>query len=185
MNNDIVPGFDDEKNDSIKLKLQKIEDMEGGLIVYASGYIDTYNVSFFRKPVERAVESGYVRIVFELSRINYISSTGFGAFPHFLKLVKPQNGDMVLNQVQPKVYEVFALLGFSQYFIFMENLDASIGYLAGHLESPLFPKVFTCPICSKRLRASKAGRFRCAECKSILVIDKATSVMLGCEGGKS
>jgi anti-anti-sigma factor len=178
MNNDIVPGFDDEKNDSIKLKLQKIEDMEGGLIVYASGYIDTYNVNFFRKPVERAIEAGYLRIVFELSRVNYISSTGFGAFPYFLKLVKPRNGDMVLNQVQPTVYEVFTLLGFSQYFIFMENLDESIAYLE-HLESPLFPKVFTCPICSKRLRASKAGRFRCGECKTILVIDKATSVMLG------
>lgn len=179
MNNDIVPGFDDEKNDSIKLTLQKIENMEGGLIVYASGYIDTYNVSYFRKPVERAIEAGYVRIVFELSRVNYISSAGLGAFPPFLKLVKPLNGDMVLNQVQPNVFEVFTLLGFSQYFIFMKNLDESIGYLAEHLEAPLFPKVFTCPICSKRLRASKAGRFRCGECKTILAIDKATSVMLG------
>jgi anti-anti-sigma factor len=179
MNNDIISGFDEEKNDSLKIQLEKIEEMKGGLVIYASGYIDTYNVRFFQKRVEHAIEAGYVRIVFELSGVNYISSTGFGAFPSFLKRVKPLNGDMVLNHVQPSVYEVFALLGFSQYFIFTENLDESIGYLAEHLESPVFPKVFTCPVCSKRLRASKAGRFRCAECKTIVVIDKATSVILG------
>jgi len=179
MNNDIVSGFDDEKNDSIKLRLQKIEEMEGGLIIYASGYIDTYNSPSFQKRVEKAIKAGFVRLVFELSGVNYISSTGLATFPQFLKLLRPRNGDMVLDQVQPTVYEVFQLLGFSQFFTFKDNLNESVDCLAEHLESPLFPRVFRCPICSKRLRASKSGRFRCVECKTILVVDEATSVMLG------
>lgn len=88
MNNDIVPGFDDEKEDSIKLRLQKIPDMEGGLIIYASGYIDTYNSNILRKRVEKAIEAGLVRIVFEMGAVNYISSTGIGSFSNFFKKSK-------------------------------------------------------------------------------------------------
>jgi len=179
MNNDIVSGFDDEKNDSLKIQLQKIEEMEGGLMIYLTGYIDLYNSSYFKKCVEKVVEAGFVRIVFEMSGLYYITSTGFGAFTYLLKMVKPRNGDIVLQKIQPKVYEVLQLLGFSQFFHIKENLDESIAYFARHLEAPVFPKVFTCPICSKRLRASRPGRFRCGECKTILVIDEATSVLLG------
>jgi hypothetical protein len=114
-----------------------------------------------------------------MSGLYYITSTGFGTFTYLLKMVKPRNGDIVLQQIQPKVYEVLQLLGFSQFFNIKENLNESIAYFAKHFEAPVFPKVFTCPICSKRLRASKAGRFRCGECKTILVIDEAASILLG------
>ncbi|MCP4178729.1 MAG: anti-sigma F factor antagonist, partial [bacterium] len=46
-------------------------------------------------------------------------------------------------------------------------------------KSDIFPKIFRCPICSKKLKASKAGRFRCSECKTILAIDNSGQVFLG------
>jgi anti-sigma B factor antagonist len=179
MNDDIVAGFDDEKNDSIKLKIQKIQDMEGGLIVYASGYIDTYNSESFRKRIEKAVETGFVRIVVEMTGVSNVSSTGIGAFTYLLRIVKPYKGDMVLTHVQPKVYEIFQLMGFSQFFLFTQSLDESIAYLTEHLEPPPFPKEFICPVCGKQVKASKAGLFRCSECKTILTIDEAAGVKLG------
>jgi anti-anti-sigma factor len=179
MNNDIVSGFDDERNDSVRLRLQKIEELEGGLIVYATGYVDTYNALFFQRRVEKAIKAGFVQIVFELSGTSYVSSTGQGVFVSCLRQLTPRKGDMVLCHVQPPVYEVFQLLGFAQFFTFKDNLTESIDYLAMHRESPLFPRVFKCPICSKRLQASKSGRFRCVECKTILVLDEATRVLLG------
>ena len=47
------------------------------------------------------------------------------------------------------------------------------------VEEKVFPKIFACPVCSKRLKASKAGRFRCSECKTILAIDNQAQVFLG------
>jgi hypothetical protein len=32
-NNDIVPGFDDEKDESLKIKLQKVSEVEGSLVL--------------------------------------------------------------------------------------------------------------------------------------------------------
>jgi tRNA(Ile2) C34 agmatinyltransferase TiaS len=88
----------------------------------------------------------------------------------------------VLLDIQPKVYEVFQLLGFSQFFNIKENLDEAINFFRGDTvgsSGSVFPKVFACPICSKKLKALKAGRFRCSECKSILAIDNTGQVFLG------
>jgi anti-anti-sigma factor len=182
VNNDIVNGFDDEKDESLKIKLQKVNETEGCIILYLTGYIDTYNSNYFQKRVQRAIEAGFVKLVFHCGGLNYVSSTGIGSFTAFLKAVKPRGGDRVLLEIQPKVYEVFQLLGFSQFFNIKDNLDDSINFFRRGTTTEvvsLFPKVFSCPICSKKLKALKPGRFRCSECKTILAIDSAGQVFLG------
>jgi len=181
-NNEIVPGFDEEKDESLKIRLQKVDSIDGCLILYLTGYIDTYNSNFFQKRVNRAIESGFIRLIFHCSGLNYVSSTGIGSFTAFLKAVKPRGGDLVLLDTQPKVYEVFQLLGFSQFFNIKDNLDEAIEFFTKggtKVESEVFPKIFKCPICSKKLKAVKAGRFRCSECKTILAIDNNGQVFLG------
>jgi anti-anti-sigma factor len=181
-NNEIISGFDDEKDDSLKIKLQKVEEIEGCLVLYLNGYIDTYNSNYFQKRIQKAIESGFVRLIFQCSGLNYVSSTGIGSFTAFLKATKPRGGDLVLLEIQPKVYEVFQLLGFSQFFNIKDNLDDSINFFrTGNIKehTSLFPKIFSCPICSKKLKAVKPGRFRCSECKTILAIDNAGQVFLG------
>ncbi|MDR1972534.1 MAG: STAS domain-containing protein [Treponema sp.] len=180
-NNEIVPGFDDEKDESLKIQLQKVDGLQGCLILYLNGYIDTYNSNYFQKRVSKAIEKGFIKLIFQCNGLNYVSSTGIGSFTAFLKSVKPRGGDLVLLEIQPKVYEVFQLLGFSQFFNIRENLEESVSYFkAGAAESvSLFPKVFACPICSKKLKALKPGRFRCSECKTILAIDNGGQVFLG------
>jgi len=182
VNNDIVNGFDDEKDESLKIKLQKVNEVEGGLVLYLTGYIDTYNSNYFQKRVQKAIEAGYTRLVFQCGGLNYVSSTGIGSFTAFLKAVKPRGGDLVLLEIQPKVYEVFQLLGFSQFFNIKDSLEDSINFFRKGTTTEavsLFPKVFSCPICSKKLKALKPGRFRCSECKTILAIDSAGQVFLG------
>jgi anti-sigma B factor antagonist len=181
-NNEIVPGFDDEKDDSLKIRLQKADSANGCLILFLTGYIDTYNSNFFQKRVSKAIESGYIRLIFHCGGLNYVSSTGIGSFTAFLKNVKPRGGDIVLLEIQPKVYEVFQLLGFSQFFNIKDNLDESVDFfLRGEQtgKADVFPKIFACPICSKKLKAIKSGRFRCSECKTILAIDSNGTVFLG------
>ncbi|MBQ9908941.1 MAG: anti-sigma factor antagonist [Treponema sp.] len=180
-NNDLVPGFNDEKDDSLKISLEKINDVDNGLVIFLNGYIDTYNSSFFQKRISKVVESGFVNLIFNCSALNYVSSTGIGSFTAFLKLIKPKGGDIVLLEIQPKVYEVFQLLGFSQFFNIKDSLPDAINFFkqGAPVAESIFPKIFSCPVCSKRLKATRAGRFRCSECKSILAIDQHGQVFLG------
>ncbi len=180
-NNELVPGFNDEKDDSMKITLDKVPNVEHCLMIVLNGYIDTYNSVYFQKQVGKIVSAGYVNLIFNCAGLNYVSSTGIGSFTAFLKLVKPKGGDIVLLSIQPKVYEVFQLLGFSQFFNIKESVQESIDFFSktSISENTVFPKVFNCPVCSRMLKATKAGRFRCSDCKSILAIDQQGHVFLG------
>lgn len=180
-NNNLVPGFNDERDDSLKINLEKLNDVDNGLIIYLNGYIDTYNSSFFQKRIQKVVEAGFINLVFNCASLNYVSSTGIGSFTAFLKMIKPKGGDIVLLEIQPKVYEVFQLLGFSQFFNIKDSMtEATVFFKQGApVADSIFPKIFNCPVCSKRLKATKPGRFRCSECKSILAIDQQGQVFLG------
>ena len=102
-------------------------------------------------------------------------------FSAMLKQIKLRNGDIVLVQIPGKVMEVFNLLGFSQLFNFKDSLGAAESFFKQEdsRDSSVFPKVFSCPVCSKRLKTSGLGRFRCSECKSILAVDEKGQVTVG------
>jgi anti-anti-sigma factor len=181
-NNEIVHGFDNEKDDSLKIDLKRMDGVENGLILTLSGYIDTYNSTSFQKRVSHAIESGFTKLIFDCGGLNYVSSTGIGSFTMFLKTLRAINGNLVLLTVPPKIYDVFQLLGFSQFFNIREDLEDAVNYFKGE-EQPgngvIFPKIFDCPICGKKLKAVKAGRFRCSECKTILAVDDTGQIFLG------
>jgi len=181
-NNDIVPGFDDEKDESLKIELKKAPDIDGCLFLSLDGYIDTYNSVYFQRRVQLVIENGFIKLVFNCDGLNYVSSTGIGSFITFLKSVRP-DGDVVLFNIQPKVFEVFQLLGFSQFFNIKETAEEALEFLRlgsdGGSEAETFPKVFPCPVCSKKLKAVKPGRFRCSECKSVIAIGASGAVSLG------
>lgn len=181
--NDIVPNFDDDSNESLKIRLQRVPNAKDCLLVFLNGYVDTYNSSFFQKKVGSLIEKGFIRLIFNCAALNYVSSTGIGSFTAFLKRVKPKGGDVVLLEVQPKVYEVFQLLGFSQFFQLKYSLSEALAFFQSNGstsgQTTTFPKIFSCPICSKKLKATRMGRFRCAGCKAILAIDANAQVSLG------
>lgn len=181
-NNSIIPGFDNEKDDSLTIVLRKAEGVSRGIFVYLSGYIDTYNSSFFQKQITKVIEAGFINLIFNCSSLNYVSSTGIGSFTVFLKVVKPKGGDIVLLEIQPKVYEVFQLLGFSQFFNIKNTAEEALSFFSsGGIgnSSSVFPLIISCPVCNKKLRAIKSGRFRCSGCRSILAISDSGEVTLG------
>ncbi len=180
-NNSIIPGFDNEKDDSLSIALKKAEGVNRGIFIYLNGYIDTYNSSFFQKQITKVIEAGYINLIFNCSALNYVSSTGIGSFTVFLKIVKPKDGDVVLLEIQPKVYEVFQLLGFSQFFNIKNSTEEAVSFFSegAPATTSVFPLIIECPVCSKKLRATKSGRFRCSGCKSILAINERGEVSLG------
>jgi anti-sigma B factor antagonist len=181
-NNALIPGFNTEKDDSLTINLRKADGVNRGIFIYLSGYIDTYNSSFFQKQITKIIEAGYINLIFNCSSLNYVSSTGIGSFTVFLKIVKPKGGDVVLLEIQPKVYEVFQLLGFSQFFNIKNTAEEAVAFFKngnGADRQSVFPKIITCPVCNKRLRAIRSGRFRCSGCRSILEINARAEVSLG------
>lgn len=181
-NNSLVSGFDNEKDDSLKITLRKIPGVQDGVLVVLEGYIDTYNSSFFQKQLTKVINAGFSNILFNCGALSYVSSTGLGSFTILLKMVKVKGGDIVLAEVQEKVAEVFQILGFSQFFNLKETTDEALNFLRheeGNSGVSVFPKMLMCPSCNKGLQATRAGRFRCTNCKTIITITEDGNITLG------
>ena len=176
MNNDeIVPGFDSEEDKALRIRLQRINDR--CLVLYLDGRIDTYSSNNVQKRFNKAIEKGFMRMIIDARGLNYVSSAGVGILVHLMKTLNLRNGDVVFMHFQPTVWQVLELLGLARWFTIAEDLDEAIHSFNGSVKD--WPIVFKCPICEKRLKAVAAGRFRCGECRTILVINNDMQVLLG------
>lgn len=181
-NDDIIPCFDHEKDNNLSISLKKVHENPDCIVISLLGYIDTYNAPFFQKQVDRIIESGFKNLIFDCAKLTYLSSIGIGSFMLFFKALQPK-GNIVLLQLQPKVFEVFDLLGYSRFFAIKNSVEEAVRFFAD-LEAKaasqkVFPKAFLCPICSKKLEAPEPGRFRCSGCKTVLDIDSEGQVFMG------
>ncbi len=180
-----VPGFGDEKNEHVKLDLSIVKEVPRCCLIKVTGQIDTWNSTFFQRQCELCCSFGYPNIIFDMSSLNYVSSTGIGAFTFLLKSAQQAKGDIVLIHIQQRVFEVFQLLGFEQFFTIPANYDEAIGHFlpkedAEFIDSPkIFPKVFTCPFCKKNLKAPREGRYRCSGCRGIIRVTPLGEVFVG------
>jgi len=175
MKNNIIDGFDDVKNDNLKITLSSKNDI---LIAILNGMIDTYNSDFFVKKIEMIKKTDYIKMVIDLSGISYISSTGMGALIQILKMFSSFTpvGKLFLSGITPKVMEVFNLLGFSSFFKTFDTIDEAVFFMDNDKlktteEKKIFPTVIKCSFCGRKLKVVKQGKFRCPSCKYIIIIN--------------
>lgn len=179
-NNSIVAGFDDDVNEDLTITLTKINSVKNGCLISLNGNIDTYNSPFFQNQVTKVITAGYTNIIFKCTDLNYLSSTGLGAFTNLLKIVRVMNGDLVIADIPAKIQEYFDLLGFSQFFTLKATLQEAAAYLRNEIlpDIQVFPKITNCPACKKTIKVTHACKVRCPGCASILKISDDGSIFL-------
>lgn len=170
MTNEILKASSEETAEGLAIGFEEVSWIPGCLVVHLAGYIDYSNHHYLKKRLETAVDEGFTRLILDMSGISFIGSTGAGVVVSLQKSLREKAGEVVLQDVQPKVYEVFDLLGFSRFFTVSHGLETSLAHFTKKPEPPVFPKVFACPLCAAKLRAGRAGRFRCPQCRTILVL---------------
>ena len=89
------------------------ENVEGVVVLKLSGIIDSGTAQFLEDAFNELIASNSVRIVADLSDVNYISSAGWGIFVGEIKGIRQRGGDIKLMAMHPDVREVFELLEFS------------------------------------------------------------------------
>ncbi len=80
------------------------------LVIRCAGILDYANFEQNNKTVRQIVESGKIKIVFDLSGVTYISSSGWTLFLGNLKAVRGKRGDVALALMRPEVKATFNLL---------------------------------------------------------------------------
>jgi anti-anti-sigma factor len=190
--------MDQEK--SIKIDIVK-ETMNGQhvAVICLNGYIDSYNSQYFQNTVMSLINEGNKNLIIDAGLLSYVSSAGIGSFMAISRKLDDEEGNLIISNLNAKVLEVFNLLGFTSFFKIVENrekakaeLSASLGgggtdsssaaanqqsaATAAVINEIIFPLVFQCPKCAKKLKAMKAARYKCVNCQTIITVDEQGNV---------
>jgi len=95
-------------------------------IVALEGFVDAHTAPQFEDAVQKAVNSGSVRIVVDCEKLNYISSAGLGVFMSFIEEVRDRGGDIKICGLTPKVKHTFDILGFQDIFEMLDDQQTAL-----------------------------------------------------------
>ena len=97
-------------------------------VVYLApkGQLDMASTHYLQDASKDVLDSGYINVILDLGGINYAASTGIGTVTHMLKEIMSKQGKLIVINIQPKVLDVFKLLGFTSFLNIMDSLDDAI-----------------------------------------------------------
>jgi anti-sigma B factor antagonist len=96
-------------------------------ILDLKGELDAHTASDLEAAIQKCQSSNNVHILINGSNLLYISSAGLGVFMAYIEEVRDQGGDIKIAALQPKVFNVFDLLGFPMLFDILDTEDLAIG----------------------------------------------------------
>lgn len=88
-------------------------DFEGGSLVFRLvGELDEHSADFTRKRLDAAIaENSFNAVIFDLSRLSFMDSTGIGVIIGRYKLIRKYNKPVYVRQPSPTVDKIFKMSG--------------------------------------------------------------------------
>ena len=111
----------------------------GVSILRVSGYVDTTTSPDLERRLQALLREKRYHVVVDLSRVEYISSAGWGIFISEIREIREHSGDLKLAGMVPDVKEVFDLLEFENILQAYSDADlavASFGPIVPANENP-------------------------------------------------
>ncbi len=90
-------------------------------ILDLNGELDAHTASELEAAIQKCQDDKGFQIIVNGSQLQYISSAGLGVFMAYIEDVREQGGDIKIAALQPKVFNVFDLLGFPMLFDIVDD----------------------------------------------------------------
>ena len=92
-------------------------------IIKVEGDVDASSSIHLDKAIRDAIEKGQKNIVIDCTGLQYISSAGLGVFMSYIQDFEDSGSKFVLFGLNPKVANVFEILGLDQLLSIVETKD--------------------------------------------------------------
>ncbi|MDX1420178.1 MAG: STAS domain-containing protein [Rubricoccaceae bacterium] len=113
---------------SVSFRPHDARDADGArvCVLDLTGELDAHTAGEFEAALQKCLDDGHTRLVVSGRELQYISSAGLGVFMAFVEPVREQGGDIKIAELQPRVFNVFDLLGFPLLFDIVETEEAAV-----------------------------------------------------------
>ncbi len=97
------------------------------LILYFNGELDHHSAGATREAIDNMLQRyGFRKVIFNLSDMNFIDSSGIGVFYGRRKLIKADGGKCALANVNPKIERFIHISGLDKMFELYETEDDAL-----------------------------------------------------------
>lgn len=116
------------------LAIQRITTTRNTWVFALKGSVDSSNVAELEEALDAAFENKVFKLVIDLTRVEFVASSGFGCFLTSRDKANEGGGDLVFSGASPHVREIFSLMGLDNILRYFKEVPAAIGYLS--VQSP-------------------------------------------------
>lgn len=138
-----------------------LSDSANSYISRLNGYLDNRNEQQVCTDILEYIDSGTKRIFFDLTGLEYLSSSGIDLFEEVLRKMKDSSHGVILFGIKDTVYDVLRMYGYQDRFRHFQNLKDAEDYAA---ELDFEPFNIRCLGCSKNLKVRGPGSLICESC---------------------
>ncbi|HEY9838344.1 MAG TPA: STAS domain-containing protein [Vampirovibrionales bacterium] len=90
-----------------------------------TGLLDAFSEATFRKAISQCIDEGPTNIILDLSKIDFVDSSGLGALVQLVK--KAENAEGTLQIVSnPRVTQTVKLVRLEKFLSLQSSLDAAL-----------------------------------------------------------
>jgi anti-sigma B factor antagonist len=95
-------------------------------VIAVGGEVDVYTAPQLRDTITELVGAGAYRLVVDLSRVEFLDSTGLGVLVGGLKKVKAHDGSLDLVCTSERLLKIFTITGLAKVFTIHDSTDAAL-----------------------------------------------------------
>ena len=104
-----------------------VTSMENCDLVKVKGRIDSYTAPNLSETLGELTKQNKYKIIMDLSNVSYVSSAGLRVLIDLQKTCKKMNqGEVLLVNIPPRVYETLELAGFVPLFKFYTDVESAL-----------------------------------------------------------
>lgn len=102
-------------------------DLQGGVrALDLEGEVDVYTAPLLRQAIVDEVEKGTKHLLVDLSKVEYLDSTGLGILIGGVKRLKEQDGSLRLLGASPRITRIFEITGLNKIFDIYDTEEAAL-----------------------------------------------------------
>jgi len=99
-------------------------------VLELNGELDAHTAAQLEESLQNLLNKNKHHIIVNCTRLEYISSAGLGVFMAYIEDVRGLGGDIKLTNMNPRVYNVFDLLGFPTLYDIMDDESDAVAQFA-------------------------------------------------------
>jgi anti-sigma B factor antagonist len=113
--------------------MEIIEENQGGINIYKlNGHLDSNTSSGFENKIIQAIDNGSKSMIIDFKNLDYISSAGLRVILKATKVLRREDGKIMLCDMQDYVKEVFEISGFDSFMPIVGSMGDALDAFSPH-----------------------------------------------------